>query len=264
MKLDSSELERYAIPINEINSPEAISSAINSAVNSTSNSLESMVERATNLYEAELTPDRIAEKYEREYDSLINFKKENKNFENVYAIPISFKDKNLSKTIKSILDKKDGSQIVISTYGGYNISKEFMDSYKELINKGTIKILQSDKKITKHKSNALNKAFLESSKSGADYFTVILPDHLLKHSYSEKIKFNKDAHMIYSHGDNSNLEGALKERNPINQSETTFKHDALDKSSGFFDLLPYAEDMDMYQKMLKNGMNIVKYTGEVK
>ncbi|MGY4884688.1 MAG: glycosyltransferase family 4 protein [Nanobdellota archaeon] len=264
MKLNSSESERYAIPINEINSPEAISSAINSAVNFAPNSLESMIKRATNLYENELTPDRIAEKYEKEYDALINSKKQNKLFENVYAIPVSSKDKNLSKTIKSILDKKDGSQIVISPYGGYNLTKEFLDSYKELIKEGKIRILQSDEKITKHKSNALNKAFLEASKSGADYFTVVLPDHLIKHSYSEKIKWNKDAHMIYSHGDDSNLEVALKERNPINQSETTFKHDALNKSSGFFDLLPYAEDMDIYQKMLNKGMNIVKYTGDKK
>jgi len=273
MKLDENASERYAIPIEELNSPRAISKALLHAANASRVDLENMVERANAFREKELTPERVAEKYEAEYDALIHNKKPNLSFKNVYAIPFSNSDpflehaseQSLSNTIRSILAKRDNSQIIISPYGKHRISKAFMARHSKLLRSGKLRILPSDERITKQKSQALNKSFSESSRVGADYLTIVLPGYELTHSFTEKLGELGEAGMVYSEGEpEENLEARLLSNNPeginpINQSGTTFSHDVMNSVGAHWDLLGFAEDMDLYQKMLRRGIRIRKH-----
>jgi len=274
MKLDDLESNQYAIPIEELNSPRAIAEAILKTTNMAKTDLESLVDRAHGFFKAELTPEVIAKKYEQEYDALIASKRKVNCFENVYAIPFSNSDTglgkvseaSLSRTISSILSKDDESQIIISPYGTYHLSRKFLADYGPLIKTGRLRILAADERITKKKSHALNKSFSESSKVGATFITFVIPGQELGVSYRNKIKKLREADMVYSNGaEEEDLEARLKPdgegTNPINQSETTFWHSSLNAVGAHWDNLTYAEDMDLYQKMLKKGMVIKKHNG---
>ena len=77
MKLDEKDPgDRYAISIDDINSSDNIGSAINTALKTSRYDLDNMTKNANGFYQRELTPDKIAQRYEQEYDKLISARKD--------------------------------------------------------------------------------------------------------------------------------------------------------------------------------------------
>lgn len=252
-KLDSK--DKVAIPIEKIDSPESIEKAIDSSMKIGKKDLDSMVERAKRFYEGSLTPDKITSSFEKQYEDLIKTKKPTKPSRHVYIVPTSEGGYALRKTIDSVISKADDdSKIIVSGYDGFKPTDEFMKAYQGPIRHGKIEVMASEKKITKTKSSALNKAVGEAAKHGAEYATLVLPGDEPQDVKKAIDDFKHGTYLVHSSdGDDSDLRRKLeKGENPIHQSKTTYKMGVFDKVGLFYDSMPYAEDMDFYTKMMNN------------
>ena len=250
--------EHYVVSIDEINSPESIAKAINNAVNTDQASLEKMTERAFDFYQNSLTPEKVTAQFEEEYDSLIAGKKGINSKNHAYIVPTD-SDRGLEKTIDSVLaHRKDTEEVIVSTYDGHKISAEMKKKYS-----GKVKFLESEKKITKYKSNALNKGVSESTKSGVKSVSIVLPGYKINENHPlQQEDLDEETFITHSSTDDETyVKSDFKSSNPVNQNTTAYRADLFDKVGFFYDVMNYAEDMDFYEKTTNSlGHKSIKNT----
>jgi glycosyltransferase involved in cell wall biosynthesis len=260
-KLDD-ERERLAIPINGINSPDSIEAAIDQAMTADPKQLSAMTQRAHKFYSSELTPGKIAAKFEKEYDALVGRKVSN---EASHAYVVPFKEgENINSTVGSIIKRiKDGERVILASYAGAKLPEDLREKFAKELESGRLAFLPSSGGITKTKSSAINKGISLSTQVGVDYVSIVLPGYQVTGRHDEQIEsFDKNTAIVHGGPQVKGLEGVLKRENPLHQSTVTIKTGSLGKTGMFYDSMGYAEDMDFYQKTLKHhGKAAIKGSG---